>query len=87
MMVIRLRDEGESLLGGVVVIFPATDLTGEIARKEGSSYQTRRKKDEFFSKIPAITDSNSIINAYCTDNDPRTPYLSPLQIWRIYLNY
>lgn len=75
---LKLKDEGKPLPGGAVAISPATDLTDEMGKKENSSYRTRRKKDVFFSKMSVTTDTNPITGAYYTDNDPKTPYISPL---------
>jgi acetyl esterase/lipase len=75
---IRLRDEGDPLPGCAVVISPATDLTGDLARRKGSSFHTRLKKDVFFSRMVNFQ-SNSITEAYCTTHNPGLPYISPLQ--------
>ena len=77
---IKLRDSGEPLPGGVVVISPATDISGELSRKEGSSYQTRAERDIYFSSIVKKPESNPfsrIIQAYITTHDPKHPYISP----------
>jgi monoterpene epsilon-lactone hydrolase len=57
------------LLAGAVALSPATDLalTGELLK-------TRAHLDPFFSNVG----SNTIIENYVTDRDPRNPFISPL---------
>ncbi len=74
---IKLRDDGDPIPGGAVVISPATDLSGEIGKKEDSSYGTRAHQDVFFSKMIRNGDSNPITKAYYTTYDPKNPYISP----------
>jgi acetyl esterase/lipase len=75
---IKLRDDGDPLPGGAVVISPATDISGEIAKKESSSYRTRVKQDVFFSRIASAQRFSPITQAYCTTYDPQNPYISPI---------
>jgi epsilon-lactone hydrolase len=68
-LLIALRDAGKPLPAGAVAISPATDLTFT-----GESYTARAHLDPFFSDLG----SNTIVEDYITDHDPRDPLISPL---------
>jgi monoterpene epsilon-lactone hydrolase len=68
-LLIALRDAGNSLPAGAVALSPATDLAFS-----GESHKTRAHLDPFFSNIG----SNTILEDYYTNHDPRHPLISPL---------
>ena len=65
-----LKDKGEPLPKKLVLMSPWTDLAAT-----GDSYETNFEKDPLFGNT---TDSMIYSNAYYGENDPKTPYISPL---------
>lgn len=65
-----LKDKGEPLPRKLVLMSPWTDLAAT-----GDSYETNFEKDPLFGNT---TDSMIYSNAYYGENDPKTPYISPL---------
>lgn len=65
-----LKDRGEPLPKQLVLMSPWTDLAAT-----GDSYETNFEKDPLFGNT---TDSMIYSNAYYGENDPKTPYISPL---------
>ena len=65
-----LKDKGEPLPKKLVLMSPLTDLAAT-----GDSYETNFEKDPLFGNT---TDSMIYSNAYYGENDPKTPYISPL---------
>lgn len=65
-----LKDRGEPLPKQLVLMSPWTDLA-----TTGDSYETNFEKDPLFGNT---TDSMIYSNAYYGENDPKTPYISPL---------
>ncbi len=65
-----LKDRGEPLPKKLVLMSPWTDLAAT-----GDSYETNFEKDPLFGNT---TDSMIYSNAYYGENDPKTPYISPL---------
>lgn len=65
-----LKDKGEPLPKKLVLMSPWTDLAAT-----GDSYETNFEKDPLFGNT---TDSMIYNNAYYGENDPKTPYISPL---------
>ena len=65
-----LKDKGEPLPKKLVLMSPYTDLAAT-----GDSYETNFEKDPLFGNT---TDSMIYSNAYYGENDPKTPYISPL---------
>lgn len=68
-LLIALRDAGTPLPAGAVAISPATDLAFT-----GESVRTRLHLDPIFSR----GGTNSIIQDYINNHDPREPLISPL---------
>lgn len=68
-LMLRLRDAGSPLPGGVVLLSPVTDL-----EMSGDSHASRQALDPVFSGA----DLGSFITAYAGTHDRREPYLSPL---------
>ena len=65
-----LKDKGEPLPKKLVLMSPWTDLAAT-----GDSYETNFEKDPLFGNT---TDSMIYSNAYYGENNPKTPYISPL---------
>ena len=65
-----LKDHHMPMPGGVIAMSPWTDLAAT-----GDSYETNFEKDPLFGNT---TDSMIYSNAYYGENDPKTPYISPL---------
>ena len=65
-----LKDRGEPLPKKLVLMSPWTDLAAT-----GDSYETNFEKDPLFGNT---TDSMIYSNAYYGENNPKTPYISPL---------
>lgn len=65
-----LKDKKEPLPKKLILMSPWTDLAAT-----GDSYETNFEKDPLFGNT---TDSMIYNNAYYGENDPKTPYISPL---------
>lgn len=68
-LVMYLRDHGEKLPAGIIVMSPWTDLTAS-----GESYETNYEKDPLFGNT---RDSLIYNREYVGLEDPKNPYISP----------
>jgi acetyl esterase/lipase len=67
-LMLRARDEGLPLPAALLLQTPALDMTGA-----GDSYRTNR-----FLDVNLYGGGDGVSKMYAADNDPKTPYLSPL---------